>query len=333
MNSAERIEARKVAKVSLDKDFGKGTVMSLSDRGDMDIEVISTGSLGLDIALGIGGLPKGRIIEAYGMESSGKTTMAIHLIAEAHKNPESICAIIDAEHSFDMEYAANLGVDISRLDINQPEFGEQGLEVAEKLISSGAYDVIVIDSVAALVPKAELEDEMGTQKMGLQARMMGQACRKLAGTVKKTNTILLFLNQQREKIGVMYGSPLTTSGGNALKFYASVRLEVTRSTTSDNSIKNGDEILGNLTKVKVIKNKVAPPFKNCEFNILYGIGIDKIGEIVKLANDLEILKKWGKTITYNNEKYEVPVFESMLLDNSEFYDDLRKQVLERVGAK
>ena len=330
MDCEAKKKAREVAKTSLDKDFGKGTVMSLSDRGDMDIETISTGSMGLDIALGIGGLPRGRIIEAYGMESSGKTTLAIHLIAEAHKDPNSLCAIIDAEHSFDMEYAANLGVDIDRLDINQPEFGEQGLEVAEKLISSGAYDVVVIDSVAALVPKAELEDEMGTQKMGLQARMMGQACRKLAGTVKKTNTILLFLNQQREKIGVMFGSPLTTSGGNALKFYASVRLEVTRSTTSDNSVKIGDDILGNLTKVKVIKNKVAPPFKNCEFNILYGTGIDKIGELIKITNDLEIIRKWGKTITYKEEKYEVSVFEALLADNSDFYEDLRKQVLEKV---
>jgi len=330
MNLEEKTKARIAVKTSLDKDFGKGTVMSLSDRGDMDIESISTGSLGLDIALGIGGLPRGRIIEIYGPESSGKTTLAIHTIAEAQKDPDVLCAIVDAEHAFDMEYAAKLGVDLSRLDINQPEFGEQGLEVAEKLISTGIYDVVLIDSVAALVPKAELEDEMGTQKMGLQARMMGQACRKLAGTVKKTNTLLIFINQLREKIGVMFGSPETTPGGNALKFYASVRLDVRRSTTSDNSVKNGDEILGNLTKVKVIKNKVAPPFKNCEFDILYGIGIDKIGEIIRIGNDLEILKKWGKTITYKDEKFEYPVFIQMMQDNPELTQEIRDRVLELV---
>lgn len=334
MTRDEKIKVASETRAKINKDMGVGTVMSLSESPDMDIETVSTGSLGLDVALGVGGLPYGRIVEIYGPESSGKTTIAIHAIAEAQKNG-GLCAIIDAEHAFDKEYAQKLGVDIEALDINQPDYGEQGLEVAEKLISCGAFSVVVIDSVAALVPKAELDDEMGANKMGLQARMMGQALRKLVGMTKKTNTLVIFINQLRDRIGVLYGNPETTTGGNALKFYASVRLDVRRSTTADNSIVKNGEITGNLTRVKVIKNKVAPPFAKCEFDILYGQGIDKIGELIKLGGDLDILKKWGKTITYpvGGDKYEVSDFYNMLQNNPEFYDQIRGEILNKVGIK
>src|SRR5688572_21522210 len=280
--SNEKLKALKLTMDKIDKDFGKGSVMMMNEKSMEPIDVISTGSLGLDIALGIGGFPKGRIIEIYGPESSGKTTVAIHTIAEAQKKG-GICAIIDAEHAFDSSYAQRLGVDVDSLLISQPDHGEQALEIADRLILSGAVDVVVIDSVAALVPKGELEGEMGESKMGLQARLMSQALRKLTATISKTNTICIFINQLREKIGVMFGNPETTTGGNALKFYASVRLDIRRI----GQIKEAaDDITGNRVKVKVVKNKVAPPFKVVEFDIMYGRGISKSGEIIDLGVEL-----------------------------------------------
>lgn len=329
MDKQEKLKAISEVKAKINKDIGKGTVLTLSEKPLSDIEVISTGSLGLDIALGVGGFPKGRIIEIYGSESSGKTTLTMHTIAEAQKKG-GICAFIDAEHAFDKSYAESLGINTSELEICQPDYGEQGLEVADRLIASGGFDVVVIDSVAALTPKAEIEGEMGENKMGLHARLMSQALRKLTANVAKTNTILIFINQLREKIGIMYGNPSTTTGGNALKFYASVRLEVSRSTTSDNSVKDGGVTIGNLTKVKVIKNKVSPPFTSCEFNILYGEGIDKISEIISVASELELLKKWGKTITYNEAKYELDQFTSLLKDNEEFKEAIINQIKEKI---
>jgi len=326
MTREEKIKAIGEAKSKIDKDFGKNAVMNLGDAPDMDIEVISTGSLGLDVALGVGGLPKGRIVEIYGPESSGKTTLAIHTIAEAHKNPDSMCAIIDAEHAFDRSYAQKLGVDISRLDIAQPDNGEQGLEIADRLISSGAYDVVVIDSVAALVPKAELEGEMGENKMGLHARLMSQALRKMTGNVKKTNTICIFINQLREKIGVMFGSPEVTTGGNALKFYASVRLDVRRSLTAENAVMQGKEKIGNMTKVKVIKNKVSPPFVVCEFDIIYGEGIDQIGELIVMGKELGVLKKHGGVVTYNEIKYPYEEFKELVKNNPEFAQEINNKI-------
>lgn len=328
LTKEEKLQKAKAAKEIIEKDFGKNTVMSLNEKQQADLEVVSTGSFTLNKALGIKGLPKGRIVEIYGPESSGKTTIAMHVIAEAQKKG-GLCAFIDAEHAFDKEYAINLGININELDINQPDNGEQGLEIADKLAQSGAYDVIVIDSVAALVPKAELEDPMGTSKMGLHARLMSQALRKITGTAYKSGTMIIFINQLRDKIGVMFGNPETTTGGNALKFYASVRLDVRRSTTEGNSTFNesGDKT-GNLTKVTVVKNKTSPPFKKAEFDIIYGKGIDKIGEILNAAIKSKLIRKWGDTYTYEDTKYKADEITTLLQDNEEFYNELVRKLDE-----
>ena len=323
-NNAEKLKALQLTIDKLEKTYGKGAVMKLSDEKVLDIPAISTGSLGLDMALGIGGIPRGRVIEIYGPESSGKTTLTMHCIAEAQK-AGGMAAFIDAEHAFDKNYAEKLGIDTENLLISQPDNGEQALEIAEHLIRSGAIDIIVIDSVAALVPKGELEGEMGESKMGLQARLMSQALRKLTGALHNTGCACIFINQLRDKIGVMFGSPETTTGGNALKFYASVRLDIRRV----GQIKDGpDNIMGNRTRVKVVKNKVAPPFKVVEFDIMYGQGISKVGEVIDLGVELEIIKKAGSWFSYNGEKLGQgrDAVKNLLLDNPELLDELEGKI-------
>ena len=323
MSNTDKLKALQLTLDKLEKSYGKGTIMKLGDSAIESIESISTGSLGLDIALGIGGLPKGRVIEIYGPESSGKTTLAIHAIAEAQKKG-GIAAFIDAEHAFDKYYAKKLGVDVENLLISQPDNGEQALEIADNLIRSGAIDIIVIDSVAALVPKAEIEGEMGDSKMGLQARLMSQALRKLTGTISKTGCCCIFINQLREKIGVMFGNPETTTGGNALKFYASVRLDIRRIS----QIKESDEVSGNRVKVKIVKNKVAPPFRIAEFDIMLGQGISKAGEIIDLGVEYDIIKKSGSWFSYGDTKLGQgrDGVKQILLDNPDLMDELEAKI-------
>ena len=322
-----RLKALQLTLDKLDKTYGKGTVMKMGDKAVEEVETISSGSLGLDLALGVNGYPRGRVIEIYGPESSGKTTLTLHAIAEAQK-AGGIAAFIDAEHAFDRNYAEKLGVDIENLIISQPDNGEQALEIAENLIRSGAIDIVVIDTVAALTPKSEIEGEMGDSKMGLHARLMSQALRKLTGTISKTNCTVFFINQLREKIGVMFGNPETTTGGNALKFYASVRLDIRRSS----QIKDGDNVIGNRTKVKVVKNKVAPPFKVAEFDIMYGEGVSKTGEILDLAVEFEIVKKAGSWFSYGDTKLGQgrDAVKSLIKDNPELADELEVKIKEKI---
>jgi len=328
MSNTEKLKALKLTMDKIDKDFGKGSVMLMNEKADHQIEVISTGSIGLDVALGIGGLPRGRIVEIYGPESSGKTTIATHVIAEAQKKG-GMCAIIDAEHAFDSNYAQKLGVDVDNLLISQPDYGEQALEIADRLILSGALDVVVIDSVAALVPKGELEGEMGDSKMGLHARLMSQALRKLTATISKTNTICIFINQLREKIGVMFGNPETTTGGNALKFYASVRLDIRRIS----QIKDGEEAVGNRAKVKVVKNKVAPPFRSAEFDIIFGEGVSKTGEIIDMGVELSIVQKSGSWYSYNGDKLGQgrDGVKQLLIDNPGLAADIEAKIRAKIA--
>lgn len=325
-----RLAALSQAMARIEKDFGRGAVMKLGDDVVEDVEVISTGSIGLNHALGVGGFPRGRIIEIYGPESSGKTTLAIHAIAEAQKNG-GIAAMIDAEHAFDRFYAQKLGVDVSNLLIAQPDNGEQALEIAEQLIRSSAIDILVVDSVAALTPKSEIEGDMGDRSMGLQARLMSQAMRKLTGTISRTNTTCIFINQLREKIGVMFGPSETTTGGNALKFYASVRIDIRSSTP----IKDGDEILGRHTKVKVVKNKVAPPFRRAEFDIMFGEGISKSGEIIDLGVEYDIIAKSGSWFSYNGTKLAQgrDAAKRVIADNPELAEELEAKIMEAMKGE
>ncbi|MEE1897388.1 recombinase RecA [Flavobacterium rakeshii] len=324
-----KLKALQLTLDKLDKAYGKGTVMKLGDQAVEEVEVIPSGSLGVDLALGVNGYPRGRIIEIYGPESSGKTTLTLHAIAEAQK-AGGIAAFVDAEHAFDRHYAEKLGVDIENLIISQPDNGEQALEIAENLIRSGAIDIVVIDSVAALTPKSEIEGEMGDSKMGLHARLMSQALRKLTATISKTHCTVFFINQLREKIGVMFGNPETTTGGNALKFYASVRLDIRRSS----QIKDGDNVIGNRTKVKIVKNKVAPPFKTAEFDIMYGEGVSKTGEILDLAVEFDIVKKSGSWFSYGDTKLGQgrDAVKSLIKDNPELADELEEKIKEAIKA-
>ena len=319
----EKRKAIESTMAKIEKEFGKGSVMMLGENAKMNLEVISTGSLGLDLAIGIGGLPKGRIIEIYGPESSGKTTVALHAVAEAQK-AGGVAAFIDAEHALDPAYAKALGVDIDSLIISQPDTGEQALEITDTLVSSGVVYIIVVYSVAALVPKAEIEGEMGDSHMGLQARLMSQALRKLTSSINKSKTITIFINQLREKIGVMFGNPETTTGGRALKFYSSIRIDVRRI----DSIKQGDEIIGNRTRAKIVKNKVAPPFRQCEFDIMYGQGISKVGELVDLAANIDVIKKSGSWYSYNDNKLGQgrENVKAYFLENKDIMDEVEKKV-------
>ena len=325
----EKLKALKAAMEKIERDFGKGSIMKLGEERIDNIQVIPTGSIALDYALGVGGYPRGRIVEIYGPESSGKTTLAIHAIAEAQKQG-GIAAFIDAEHAFDRFYAANLGVNVDELLISQPDNGEQALDIADQLIRSAAVDIIVIDSVAALTPKAELEGDMGDNKVGLQARLMSQALRKLTATINKTNTTCIFINQLREKIGVMFGNPETTTGGNALKFYASVRLDIRKS----QAIKDGDTVIGNEVKVKVVKNKVAPPFRRAEFEIMYGEGICRVGEVVDLGVNFKILEKSGSWYSYNGSKLGQgkEATKTVLRDNPELCEEITSKIYEAMNA-
>ncbi|MFH6984840.1 recombinase RecA [Marinoscillum sp. 108] len=327
-DNTEKLKALQLTIDKLEKAYGKGTIMKLSDNKVLDVPTISTGSLGLDMALGVGGIPKGRVIEIYGPESSGKTTLAMHCIAEAQKKG-GLAAIIDAEHAFDKTYAEKLGIDTENLLISQPDNGEQALEIAEHLIRSGAIDIIVIDSVAALVPRSELEGEMGDSKMGLQARLMSQALRKLTGAINKTGCACIFINQLREKIGVMFGNPETTTGGNALKFYASVRLDIRRIGQIKES---ADNVLGNRTRVKVVKNKVAPPFKVVEFDIMYGKGISKSGELIDIGVELDVIKKAGSWFSYNDNKLGQgrDAVKLLIEDNPELMEDIELKIKEKI---
>lgn len=325
----EKLKALQVTLDRLDKTFGKGTVMKLGDNPIKDLDVIPSGSLTLDLALGVGGFPKGRVVEIYGPESSGKTTLAIHAIAEVQKQG-GIAAMVDAEHAFDQFYAKSLGVDVDNLLISQPDNGEQALEIADNLIRSGAIDLIIVDSVAALTPRAEIEGEMGDSQMGLQARLMSKALRKLTASISKAGCCCIFINQLREKIGVMFGNPETTTGGNALKFYASVRLDIRRSS----AIKDGDKILGNRTRVKVVKNKVAPPFKKAEFDIMYGKGISKVGEIIDIGVEHEIIKKSGSWFSYEDTKLGQgrDAVKLLISDNPELMEELEQKIKEAIEA-
>ncbi len=328
--NSEKMKALAMTIERLEKSYGKGTIMKLGDNPPEQLEAISTGSIGIDLAIGIGGFPRGRIVEIYGPESSGKTTLAIHAIAEAQKKG-GIAAFIDAEHAFDINYAKKLGVDIENLLVSQPDNGEQALEITENLIRSGAIDIIVVDSVAALTPKSEIEGEMGDSKMGLHARLMSQALRKLTATISKTRSVCIFINQLREKIGVMFGNPETTTGGNALKFYASVRIDIRRMA----QIKDGDNVLGNRVKVKVVKNKVAPPFQQAELDIIYGLGFSKVGEIIDMGVDLNIIKKSGSWFSYEETKLGQgrDSVKSLLLDNPELMEEIELKVIAKLNEK